>query len=70
MFTEAVRAFLVSLGIEDAENWTKEQLLNHVDNVFAETSRKCSESIFAYVADEFLTNVKANLCTVDDVIRN
>jgi hypothetical protein len=34
MFTSAIKMYLMSLGLQECENWSKEELLDHLDRTF------------------------------------
>lgn len=67
MMVEAIRAHLVSLGVVEAEHWTHEQIMDHVDTTFLRCVDEDPES-FNEVADDFWINVKTNMNTVNKVL--
>lgn len=67
MMTEAIRVHLMNLGIEGAENWTHEQITEHVDSTLLRCTEENPET-FGDIVDEFWDCVKANMLTLNDVL--
>lgn len=67
MMIEAIRAYLVELGVPGAETWTHEEIMKHVEETFMLYSKENPET-FRAVVDDFWDNIRINMMTVNKVL--
>ncbi|MNO70443.1 hypothetical protein D3C76_613250 [compost metagenome] len=51
MLTNAIKMYLIALGMHDVENWTKEQLLDHIDRVLMKVQKEEPEELEHVIND-------------------
>jgi len=66
MLVEAIRRYLMSLGVEEAAEWSEDQILRHVDDSLKQ--HVDDPDAFLHTVDELAAGIVEGLLTVQDVL--
>ncbi|MNB67154.1 hypothetical protein D3C75_136390 [compost metagenome] len=67
MFSNAIKMYLMSLGIDDVENWSKEELMNYLDATFKVVQRNTPEDLEP-VIDETVKQIGSHMQMLREVL--
>lgn len=67
MFSNAIKMYLMSLGIADVENWSKEELVTYLDATFKVVQRNAPGDLEP-VIDETMKQIGSHMNMLREVL--